>query len=255
MVIAAVMVATLFNGANISTWTSWVFFALGIEILLIWVYTVSRLHPSLLSGRSSPLQAVYSTIKPGWFPTYVYGNDTFLFHSAYYWLCLLLVIPLALVPRLSLKAYKFMFYPSDMDRVRYLHKLYPDHDFAADRQFGGVSYLKNAVDTTRGVRRMSLIRRSLPRTHTGSRTDMSTGVRTAGPGTGFDFSMEENGPALRRLQSNLSGVSQPAQRNKRRRSLLRSLGRSVRRKKVPTTLPEEEETLPSDPSPPPAPKT
>lgn len=44
MAIAAVMVATLFNGANITTWTSWVFFALGIEILLIWVYTVSRVY-------------------------------------------------------------------------------------------------------------------------------------------------------------------------------------------------------------------
>lgn len=209
----------------------------------------------LLTGRLPAFQAVYSTIKPGWFPTYVYGNDRFLFHSAYYWLGLLLVIPLALVPRLALKAYKFMFYPSDMDRVRYLHKLYPDHDFAADRQFGGVTYLKGAVDTSRGVRRMSLIRRSIPRTHTGSRTDMATGVHTSGPGTGFDFSMEENGPALRRLQSNLSGVSQPSQRNKRRRSLLRPFGRSARRKKVPTTLPEEEETPPSGPSPMPTPKT
>ena len=41
MAISAVMVVTLFNGINITTWTGWVFFALGIEILLIWVYTVS----------------------------------------------------------------------------------------------------------------------------------------------------------------------------------------------------------------------
>ena len=44
MAIAAVMVVTVFNGANISTWTNWVWFALGIEILIIWVYTVSRLR-------------------------------------------------------------------------------------------------------------------------------------------------------------------------------------------------------------------
>lgn len=43
MAIAAVMVVTVFNGANISTWTSWVWWALGIEIVIIWVYTVSIL--------------------------------------------------------------------------------------------------------------------------------------------------------------------------------------------------------------------
>ena len=41
MAIGAVMVVTIFVGVNIATWTGWVFFALGIEILLIWVYTVS----------------------------------------------------------------------------------------------------------------------------------------------------------------------------------------------------------------------
>ena len=40
MAIGAVMVVTLFVGVNISTWTAWVFGTLGIEILIIWVYTV-----------------------------------------------------------------------------------------------------------------------------------------------------------------------------------------------------------------------
>lgn len=131
-----------------------------------------------------------------------------------------------------------MFHPGDIDRVRYLHKLHPDHDFEADRKLGGLAYIKNAVSTSRGVRRMSILRRSMRKPHTGSRTDMSTGLHSSGPGTGFDFSMEEGGPALRRLQSNLSGLSQPNQ-HKRRRSLLHSFGRTIRRKKVPPTLPEE----------------
>ena len=142
-----------------------------------------------------------------------------------------------------------MFYPSDIDRVRYLHKLYPDHDFNADRQHGGVNYLKRAISTTRGVRRMSLLHRNSQKAQmTGSRTDMSTGLRSSGPGTGFDFSMEEGGPALRRLQSNLSGASQP-QQHKRRRSLLRNIGRSIRRKKVPSTLPEEDDDATPTPIP------
>ena len=151
-----------------------------------------------------------------------------------------------MLPRFLFKAYKFMYHPSDIDRVRYLHKIQPDHDFVADRQLGGVNYLKRAVSTTRGVRRQSLLRRSMRRNvHTGSRIDLATGVRTAGAGTGFDFSMEEGGPALRRLQSNLSGLSQPEP--KRRKSLLATFGRSIRRKKIPSTLPEEDDEPVSTP--------
>lgn len=240
MAVGAVVAATLFNGFNMATWTGWVFFALGLEILLIFVYTVSPLITSIRALSYNATQAVYSAIKPDFETTYIYGNYIFLFHSAYFWLGLFLVIPLSLLPRLAGKAYKFMFNPSDIDRVRYLHKLYPDHDFAADRQHGGLGYLKRAVSTTRGVRRMSIMRRNTQK-HTGSRTDMATGVHSSGPGTGFDFAMEEGGPALRRLQSNLSGRSQPPVEHKRRRSLLRSIGKSIRRKRVPTTLREEDD--------------
>ena len=40
MAIGAVMIVTIFVGVNITTWTSWVWWTLGIEVLLIWVYTV-----------------------------------------------------------------------------------------------------------------------------------------------------------------------------------------------------------------------
>ena len=55
MAIAAVVVVTLFVGVNIATWTGWVFFALGIEIVLIWVYTVCTvmLTLSLVLTRSA----------------------------------------------------------------------------------------------------------------------------------------------------------------------------------------------------------
>lgn len=240
------MVVTVFNGSNIATWTSWVWWALGIEIFIIWVYTVSSYsilnHWRLICG----LQAVYSTIKPGWFPTYIYGNDHFLFHSALYWLGLFLVVPLALVPHIALKAYRFIFHPTDIETVRYLHKIDPGHDFGRDRENGGVDYLKRNVSMTRGVRRKSILQGAKSNPRMGSRTDMATGLRTT-TNTGFDFSMEENGVALRRLQSNLSGV-QPAVHHKRRRSLLHSIGRTIRRKKVPSTVTEETEPIHSPPS-------
>lgn len=249
MAIGAVTVVTVFVGANISTWTAWVWGALGIEIVIIWVYTVSvACSADYLLLTKTSVQAVYSAIQPSWFPTYVYGNNHYLFQSAYYWLGLLFVVPLALLPRMIAKAYKFMFHPSDMDTVRYLHKLDPSHDFTRDREHGGVGYLKRAVSTTHGVRRMSLLQRKNSNLRTGSRTDMATGLRTTN--TGFDFSMEENGVALRRLQSNLSGINQPTQTHKRRRSILHSIGRTIRRKKVPSTVSEESEPIHAPSSPP-----
>ncbi|KAI0683336.1 phospholipid-translocating P-type ATPase, partial [Cytidiella melzeri] len=213
MAISAVMVVTLFVGVNISTWTRGVFIALAIEIVLIWAYT-----------------AIYSIIKPSWFVTPVYGNDHYLFHSALFWLGLFFTIPLALLPRIACKSYKSMFHPSDLDRVRYLHKIDPDHDFRHDRDSGGVDYLKRVISMTHGVRRKSLLAPKQAGPRTGSRTDMATGMRTTN--TGYDFSMEENGVALRRLQSNLSGINQPGVGgHKRRRSLLHSIGKTIRRKK------------------------
>ena len=50
MIIAAVMVVNLFNGLNTYAWTGWVWFAVSIGVILIWIYT-----------------AVYSAIKPSSF--------------------------------------------------------------------------------------------------------------------------------------------------------------------------------------------
>ncbi|KAH8099600.1 phospholipid-translocating P-type ATPase [Cristinia sonorae] len=207
MIIAAVVTVTLFNGINISTWTRWVFWALGVELVLIWIYT-----------------AVYSAISPGWFSTPVFGNNHYLFPSAYFWLGIFLVVPIALLPRISAKAYKFIFFPSDIDRVRYIHKRDPNRDFARDKQNGGLKNLTRSPSSLRRARQSFL----------GSRTDMSTGMRSVSHG--FDFDMEENGVALRRLQSNLSErrATSPTKRRKMNASSLvphLSLPRSMRRKK------------------------
>ncbi|KZT02376.1 phospholipid-translocating P-type ATPase [Laetiporus sulphureus 93-53] len=232
MAISAVTTANLFNGLNTAAWTGWVFFAVALGIVLVWAYT-----------------AIYSAITPSWFVSPVYGNDAYLWPSAYFWFGIFLTVVLALLPRYVCKAYKFTFNPSDIDRVRWLHKLDPNRDFASERS-QGIANLKETPS-----RRSTGSRRRPFGTHAvGSRTDMSTGVRSQS--RGFDFSTEENGIALQRMQTNLSerhGFKSPFKRRKRSGSLLPhfSLSRSLRRKKPPALAeqvsPEPADRPPHDP--------
>jgi len=66
----------------------------------------------------------------------------------------------------------------------------------------------------------------------GSHIDMSTGLRSQS--RGYSFAQEENGAAMRRMQSNLSGALPltPARRN-RGTALLRSIRHPLRRKQPP----------------------
>lgn len=63
----------------------------------------------------------------------------------------------------------------------------------------------------------------------GSHIDMSTGQRSQS--RGYSFAQEENGVAMRRMQSNLSGAIPHAEARKSRGSaLLRSIRHPLRRK-------------------------
>ncbi|KAI9069193.1 phospholipid-translocating P-type ATPase [Trametes sanguinea] len=212
--IAAVMAANLFNGLNTHVWTGWIFFAVALGIVLVWAYT-----------------AIYSAISPGWFPTFVYGNDHYLFRSPLFWFSILLVVILALTPRYIAKAYKLAFNPNDIDRARYIHKLDPNHDFTKDRH-GGLAQVSVA-----SMRKRNLgLGRHRPHLFHASRTDMSTGMRSVN--RGFDFATEENGVAMQRIQSHLSERHQavspaPAKRRRGPSQLMHSfsLRRTLRRKK------------------------
>ncbi|KAG5643214.1 hypothetical protein DXG03_001334 [Asterophora parasitica] len=192
MVFSAVIVANLFNGLNTNVWTGWVFFAVFIGIALLLVYT-----------------AVYAAISPGWFVTPMWGMNHFLWPSAYFWLCLPLTICLSLAPRYLAKAWKFGFAPDDIDIMRYIRKMEPDRDISKEALTMGTRTSMQPLVRASSSRRTS--RASLasavaaqpsvdPRS--GSRTDMSTGVRSIH--RGFDFSTEEGGVAMQRMQTNLS---------------------------------------------------
>ncbi|KAG7448365.1 phospholipid-translocating P-type ATPase [Guyanagaster necrorhizus] len=201
MVFSAVIVANLFNGLNTNVWTGWVFFAVFIGIILLWLYTV-----------------VYNAISPGWFVTLVYGNNTFLFRSALFWLALPITVCVSLAPRYIAKAWKFGFAPDDIDILRYIRKIDPGRDLYSVHQEDGIGLkaMKRPLEgddalsrrTSRSSYASMTAGPSRPGVHSGadirlaSRTDMSTGIRSVH--RGFDFATEEGGVAMSRMQSHLS---------------------------------------------------
>ncbi|EEB95706.1 hypothetical protein MPER_05282, partial [Moniliophthora perniciosa FA553] len=224
MVFAAVMVANLFNGLNTAVWTGWVFFAVFIGIILIWVYT-----------------AIYSLISPGWFVTPVYGNDHILFTAANFYFVIPITLCLSMIPRYVAKAYKFIYAPDDMDIMRWARKLNPHNtDYAKEafltneglsamrghhqeasyamsrRTSRSDSFVSVAPPSRMSQQRTSSSRPNLPPgqsidCRSASRTDMSTGIRSIH--RGFDFATEENGIAIRRMQSNLSEIRTSSRRH------------------------------------------
>ncbi|TFK30277.1 phospholipid-translocating ATPase [Coprinopsis marcescibilis] len=231
MAFAAAFTANFFNGLNTNTWTGWVFFAVFFGDVFIWLYTV-----------------VYNSISPGWFVTPVYGNNVILFRSAFFWLSLPITILLCLLPRYVYKAYKACYYPDDIDIIRHVRKLDPKADlrYAMEeqtQQAHALAPLRRPASvasrtTSRAESIATLPGRPSVDLRSASRTDMSTGVTSQY--RGFDFSMEEGGVAIQRMQTNLSERRQsrtqlpaPESPNKRRkltlpRSFLRLKGSNIR---------------------------
>ncbi|KAG2138285.1 hypothetical protein DEU56DRAFT_886925 [Suillus clintonianus] len=197
MVFATVIVVSLFNGLNTNVWTAWVFFAVFIGIIILWLFTASCLALSL---------------SPGWIVTNVYGNNHYLFASAYFWLCQPLVIAIALLPRYLYRSWQLGYAPGDLEVLRYIRKTQPDLDMAtlrsesersrpyASSRRRPSSRLSRASIACSSTESFDLRRTQDPRC--ASRTDMSTGIRSVH--RGFDFATEEGGVAMRRMQTNLS---------------------------------------------------
>ncbi|KAG6335478.1 hypothetical protein ID866_3606 [Astraeus odoratus] len=204
VVFASVATACLFNGLDTNVWTAWVFFAVFVGIVLLWLFTV-----------------VYNSISPGWIITNVYGNNHFLFRSAYFWLCQPLTITITLLPRYLYRAWRLGFAPGDLEILRYIRKKHPNFDLSKARCLNRTEQqprrsssrcrpsrpvsLASAIGgppTDRDIEHTCLDYTRPHDSRRGSRTDMSTGMRSTY--RGFDFATEEGGVAMRRLQSNLS---------------------------------------------------
>ncbi|KAF5369162.1 hypothetical protein D9615_009965 [Tricholomella constricta] len=197
MAIVAVMVANIFTGFSATAWNAWVFFAVFIGILIVWLFTI-----------------IYSLLTPGYLVTFLYGNYYILFTSAYFWLCIPLTFFLSLAPRFIARAWNFGFEPDDLDTMRWISKYDPDHDFEHDIHMSHLTALRRLPSSTPrqsfhngsassfDLRASLDLRRPSLDVRAASRTDMATGLVSID--RGFDFATEERGVAMRRMQSNLT---------------------------------------------------
>lgn len=128
-------------------------------------------------------------------------------------------------------AWTFGFNPNDLDILNWNYKLRPDMDIIHEAYLNNEQAEERILDTTTP--------RSESPTHVhigasgrpsmqGSHIDMSTGQRSQS--RGYSFAQEENGVAMRRMQSNLSGVLPAEARKSRGSALLRSIRHPLRRK-------------------------
>jgi phospholipid-translocating ATPase len=151
---------------------------------------------------------------------------------------MLLLPVICLLPRYIAKATKILYNPSDIEILRAARKYNPDLDVWNHPLLGGRGHGSGLPEEKDEVGDMNQFpprpsfqsRRSL-----GSRTDMATGLSEVH--RGFDFSTEEDGVSMRRIQSNLSGkhasrtsVNAAGLKKNNSSSLFPSLRRSMRKR-------------------------
>ena len=109
MAIAAVFAANMYNGLNTKSWTWWVFGSVLFGPVIILGYT-----------------AVYSGLPPSLLPSFVWGNNFFLWPSAYFWFGNVITIVLSLLPRFLYIYIKENYFPTDIDILTWVAKNDPD---------------------------------------------------------------------------------------------------------------------------------
>lgn len=170
--------------------------------------------------------------------TAIYGNDHFLFQSPIFWFGILITVVLSLAPSYLYKAWTFGFHPNDLDILNWNYKIRPNMDIIRE----AILYGEPEQDVNGGMQEPTTphsTRSAGPSgrpSMQGSHIDMSTGLRSQS--RGYSFAQEDGGVAMRRMQSNLSGVlpteSPAGGRRHRGTKLLESIRHPRRRKQPPT---------------------
>ncbi|KAG9288261.1 hypothetical protein G9A89_021292 [Geosiphon pyriformis] len=114
MAITCIMLANLFTGFNMQSWTVFHYVTVIGSIALIYVYV-----------------AVYTQIPI----SDVYGFDEVVYGGAVFWFCMALTIVIAILPRYVVRYVQRLLKPHDIDIVQEICKQDPDHDFTIDPNF------------------------------------------------------------------------------------------------------------------------
>ncbi|GJN88512.1 hypothetical protein Rhopal_001478-T1 [Rhodotorula paludigena] len=196
MAVAAVLAANFYNGLNTFAWNWWVLAGVLVGPVLIVCYT-----------------AVYAAFPPNLIWTYVWGNNTYLWPSAYWWLGLMSTILLSLGPRYLFLYLRANYFPRNVDILRIIDERDPAHDWANDPympQHEGTSAFEatasvpdsapssSPIISRRPTSRASSRRVGMPdsrnsyqlgrvRTNQSLTHNMATGEARVGTGSGYAF--------------------------------------------------------------------
>ncbi|PWN45004.1 phospholipid-translocating P-type ATPase [Ceraceosorus guamensis] len=75
---------------------------------------------------------IYAALPPTLNWSYSYGNNHYLYYSAYYWFAGFLTVFLCIIPRIILRHVREVYYPHDMQVLRAIDKYDPKHDYIHD---------------------------------------------------------------------------------------------------------------------------
>ncbi|CAO1620923.1 unnamed protein product [Jaminaea pallidilutea] len=219
---ASVLCANLFTGINVRAYTWWMVFGifLGPVLFNIFAPVYAAFNPA-----SSPIWA------------YSYGNNQYLYPSINFWMGGIFCIVLALLPRTLYRFIQEIYFPSDLDIIRFVDKQDPKHDYVNDPNMPGVrSRAKYAEQNGRGdhddlepPNRAALAMHELrPSQSRASSThyDMLTGQER--PSRGYTFSHEDEITRPGRRKQKKLGASGTLKRllpSFRRNNLSRGSGR------------------------------
>ena len=186
MAIGSVLIANLFTGLDARAWTWWMVVGIFLGPVLIFIFA-----------------PIYAAFGPNTIWSYSFGNNYYLYRSAYFWFLGPLCAIACLLPRFLWKTYRVNYRPTDIDIIRMVHKNDNKHDFVRDPYMPGRRAAEAygiALPPPGGHARQSSTASAdgLPETHplqpissraSSTHYDMLTGE--ARPNRGYSFSQED----------------------------------------------------------------
>lgn len=229
VIVAVIIACNAYHALNQFAWNIFMTVFVLVGPVLILLYT-----------------AIYSAIEPSMIWTTVYGNNYYLWAAPYWWFGLLFTVVVCLLPQYLVKYYREMYHPTDLEILRYIDRIDPEHDYKTDPQMpyirelskydnnegGGAMVAKQPTHSSLepGLARVERTRTSISVTH-----DMATGQASpSGVGRGFGFDQADGvgeiavGNRLRRFNSSRLSIPEETRQRANVASSSRDRTRSIR---------------------------